>query len=388
MPLGLVEQDLTGQTGVLPACNLQSTRLVFLLLLHVDCLLRFARFDLVFLCLFELLFILQFLCMFQVHVIDLVLSIHVGHGLGFFEVFQVDQLVNRWFGHTKFHQEFYAFFLAHWFGPPFHKIINLLGTAVILDHAQWLVPEWIGFIHLHCVHPHAAVNLALLGLELVAVLLLDRCNLHLHVLEQVRPELLRQFYHVLPFVCIALHRDCLVNFFHFQLELFCFFITFFIFEFLRIFTLQWDNFAFRQVPGSKFVGIVILFMVDLHFECFVKTLGFMEQLFGLCKLFGLSLEFGNLLDLGPWHLTGLVGEQVQCNLPLARGDGSLDSLPRSTRINLVRHRRLCLLQGHQVVTPLFFQLAYVTREWLFGQVNCFFERISFGVLLQCFVEYV
>jgi len=88
----------------------------------------------------------------------------------------------------------------------------------------------------------------------------------------------------------------------------------------------------------------------------------MEQLFGLCKLFSLSLEFGNLLDVWPGYLTGLVGEQVKCNFPLACADGSLNRLARSTGVNLVRHCRLSLLQGHKVVTPLFFQLANVTRE--------------------------
>lgn len=103
-------------------------------------------------------------------------------------------------------------------------------------------------------------------------------------------------------------------------------------------------------------------MVDVHFECFIQTLSFVEQLLSLRKLLGLRLKLGNLFNVGSGDLTGLAGEQVECNLPLACGDGSFNCLPTRTRVDLVRHCRLSLLKGHQVVTPLFFKLTYVTWE--------------------------
>lgn len=104
-----------------------------------------------------------------------------------------------------------------------------------LAHPQCLVPQLISFVHLASIHPHTAVDVALLGLELVAVLLLDGCDLDLHILQQVGSELLCQADHVVPLVGVAVHADGLVHFFHFQLELFGFFLAFVIFELLGIF---------------------------------------------------------------------------------------------------------------------------------------------------------
>lgn len=107
----------------------------------------------------------------------------------------------------------------------------------------------------------------------------------------------------------------------------------------------------------------------------------MEQLLSLCKLFSLGVEFGNLLEVGSGDLAGLVGEQVKCNFPLARGDGGLNRLPGRTGVDLMRHCGLGLLQGHQVVAPLLFELANIPRERLFCQVDCLFECIASRVLL-------
>jgi len=337
VPLGLGHQDFLDHGCILPPGDLQSIVPVLLELVHVDGFLRPSRLDLLLLSLLELLFVFQLLRVFEVDVVEFVLGVHIAHGVGFVEVFEVDQIVDGRLSEAQLHEQFDPVVFAHGLCPALGEVVDFLRRAVSLDHPQCFIPELVALVHFHGIHPGLAVHLTLFGLEEVAVRLLDGRNVHLDVLQQVLPLLLRQSNHVVLHFEVPLHVDGLVLLAHLELQHFRFLEFLVLLLLLSVFALQRNNFVFRQISGGEVLSTVLAFVQNVHLECIKRTFGLDEQFLCLLELLGFSLVLGNLFQVGSGDFGWLVGEQVESDLPLATRDGRLYRFAAGSGVNLVGH---------------------------------------------------
>ena len=98
--------------------------------------------------------------------------------------------------------------------------------------------------------------------------------------------------------------------------------------------------------------------------------------FCLVVLANLSEMASDLNLVGTYLISRLVLYEVDGAVPVASGQGGLDSLVKYTSLDKVIHSLIELALGNKPVTPLFFESDHVVRERLLGKVNCLFEGVA------------
>ena len=197
----------------------------------------------------------------------------------------------------------------------------------------------------------------------------------MRVLQGLLLVLRRKSYHVVVLPCLLVHGDGHICLVHRQEHLLGFFVPGLCLQFLRLLYVQQRDLVVRHVLGGESVGLVPLVVGSVHLEDIVAGPCLHVKLLGVVQLFDVGVVLAYLLEVGLRHLRRLVAQELHCLGPESRVDCGLDGLLVGICLYEVVDTRLHLLDGHQVVAPLLFELLDVPRV----AASCQVQGLSEGI---------